>query len=111
VEVICILLLARWLVCQEGFLEDGLPQTPHHIGWQTVHDPDKHFRKTLNVVWALKSLHDHLQHHRYALSHEQPGYAQAFGVYTLINLCFRHVGASSSLKNTPNVDCTVWQGA
>ncbi len=78
-EVTCIPLFASWLISKKDFLEDGLPQPPHHLGWQTVHDPDKHFRKALNVVWALKSLHDHLQHHRYALSHEQPAYAQAYG--------------------------------
>ncbi len=67
-EVICALVFASWLVCQADLLEESLPQRPHHIRWQVVHDPDEHFSKALNDVWAVNSLHHHLQHHRYALS-------------------------------------------
>jgi len=89
-EVICALVFASWLVCQADLLEESLPQRPHHIRWQVVHDPDEHFSKALNDVWAVNSLHHHLQHHRFALSHQQPAYAQAYGMQSCIKLFAKH---------------------
>ena len=55
---------------------------------------DEHFSEALNDVWAVKSLHHHLQHHRYALSHEQPAYAQAYGMQhtgqVVLQTCWYH---------------------
>lgn len=64
--MIYVVLFASWLVCKEALLGDSLPEMPHHVRWQTVHDPNKHFREGLNDVWVVKSLHHHLQHHRHA---------------------------------------------